>query len=108
MTKLVYVDPSITGNVFIRVGPSRASPSVKIPAYNYTTYGVLYEVDDIRDNSGDVWYHLRGFGWAMARFFAEYGTDENDGMKTWLIGLTRDEIISCIDYLNTALDGGDD
>ena len=105
---LVYVDPAITGNVYIREGPSRASPSVKIPAYNYSKYGVLYEVDEVRDNSGDVWYHLRGFGWSMARYFVEYGTGADDAMKTWLVGLTRDEIISCIDYLEKALDTGGD
>lgn len=105
---VVYVNPDITGNVFIRESPSRASPSIKLPAYNYGKIGVLYEVDEQRNNSGENWYHLRGLGWAMGLYFVEYGKAPSDPLKNWLVGLTREEIEECIAYLQQTITGGDD
>ncbi len=105
---LVYVNPDITGNVFIREGPSRASPSIRIPAYNYHDFGIMYEVDDERDNTGVRWYHLRGLGWSMAEFFRAYGDGPDDETKTWLLGLTREEIEECIAYLRSTIPDGVD
>lgn len=105
---LVYVNPDISGNVYIREGPSTASPSIKIPAYNFDKYGIMYDVDEVRDNSGTVWYHLRGLGWSMAKYFKEYGKGPEDPLKTWLIGLTREEIETAIAYLQQTIMDGDD
>lgn len=104
---IVFVSAD-SGNVFIREGPSRLSPSVKIPAYNYKKYGVLYEVDEIRDNTGVVWYHLRGLGWAMAEFFTVYEEDgktpvEPSPLDRWIVGLDAEQVQECITYLLTAL-----
>lgn len=112
---IVYVNAE-SGNVFIREGPSRLSPSIKIPAYNFKKYGVLYECDDIRDNSGVVWYHLRGLGWAMAEFFNYYAGDMPDGsgetddrieFEKWVVGLNYEEVQQCIDYLQAAINKTD-
>lgn len=103
---IAYVSAD-SGNVFIREGPSRLSPSVKIPAYNYKKYGVLYEVDEIRDNTGVVWYHLRGLGWAMAEFFTVYQDGEiqpqPSPFERWIVGLDAGQVQQCIEYLLTAL-----
>ena len=102
---IVYVSAE-SGNVFIREAPSKLSPSIKIPAYNYKKYGVLYEVDEIRDNTGVVWYHLRGFGWAMADFFSVSQNGEipePPPFERWVIGLDSEQVQECIDYLQAAL-----
>lgn len=105
---IVFVSAD-SGNVFIREGPSRLSPSVKIPAYNYKKYGVLYEVDEIRDNTGVVWYHLRGLGWAMAEFFSVYQDGEiqpePSPLERWIVGLDAEQVQECIDFLKASLDG---
>lgn len=104
---LVYVNAD-TGNVFIREGPSRLSPSIKIPAYNYKKYGVLYEVDDMRNNTGAVWYHLRGLGWSMGEFFSPYDGGEiepkTDPFHQWVVGLDDDQVRDCIDFLKSVID----
>lgn len=105
---LVYVSAD-TGNVFIREGPSRLSPSIKIPAYNYKKYGVLYEVDEMRNNAGVVWYHLRGLGWAMGEFFSPYSEEiepNPDPLNQWVVGLDDDQVRECIAFLQSILDGG--
>lgn len=104
---IVYVSAENGGNVFIREGPSRFSPSIKIPAYNFNKYGVLYDCDEIRNNTGVTWYHLRGLGWAMGEYFSYYAGDipnDTDTVRDWLIGLNAEQIQSCIDYLQAALD----
>lgn len=107
---LVYVSAD-AGNVFIREGPSRLSPSIKIPAYNYKKYGVLYEVDDMRNNTGVVWYHLRGLGWSMGEFFSPYdGGDVEpnpDPLHQWIVGLDDSQVRECIAFLQSVIDGGD-
>lgn len=109
---IVFVSAENGGNVFIREGPSRLSPSIKIPAYNYKKYGVLYEVDDIRDNTGVVWYHLRGFGWAMGEFFTAYDGGEiepgPDPFPRWVVGLDADQVRECITFLQSVIDGNND
>lgn len=105
----VYVDPTITGNVFIRVAPNTGAPSTGIPAYNYKNAGILYDVDEVHrdEDTGDVWYHLRGLGWSMARYLLTYNP-ETDETKRWLVGLTRSEVEACIEYLRNSLEGGTD
>lgn len=109
---LVYVSAD-AGNVFIREGPSRLSPSIKIPAYNYKKYGVLYEVDDMRNNTGVVWYHLRGLGWSMGDFFSPYNAGEiepeqkPDPFHQWVVGLDDSQVRECIAFLQSIIDGGD-
>lgn len=111
---IVYVNPEITGNVFIRVAPNTGAPSTGIPAYNYKNVGILYDVDEVhRDEStGDIWYHLRGLGWSMAKFLKTYIATEQppagDECKRWLVGLTREEVEDCIEYLRNSLEGGVD
>lgn len=106
----VYVSAD-SGNVFIRSAPERGAPSVKIPAYNYKQYGVLYEVAEVRDNSGEIWLRLRGFGWAMGKFFSEYKPGETpapdeDETRRWLCGLDEKDILECINYLKGCLNNG--
>lgn len=111
---IVYVDPTITGNVFIRVAPNTGAPSTGVPAYNYKNVGILYDVDKIHnsdEDTGDIWYHLRGLGWSMAKFFKVYTATEQppaDDCKRWLVGLTRAEVEECIEYLRNSLEGGVD
>ena len=110
---IVYVDPAITGNVFIRVAPNTGAPSTGIPAYNYKNVGILYDVDEVHrdEGTGDIWYHLRGLGWSMARYLLTYNPEaqpeaqpETDETKRWLVGLTRSEIEECIEYLRNSLE----
>lgn len=99
-----------SGNVFIREGPSALSPSVGKPAYNYRTYGVIYEVDDEREIEGNTWLHLRGFGWSMAKFFRAWDPGSSpapDPSSAWVLGLTRSEVLQLIDYLNGVIKGDD-
>lgn len=107
---IVYVDPNIKGNVFIRVAPNTGAPSIGIPAYNYNNVGILYDVDEIHrdEGCGDIWYHLRGLGWSMARFLLTYSPEtepEQDETKRWLVGLTQEEVEECIEYLKNSLEG---
>ena len=107
---IAYVNPDITGNVFIRVAPNTGAPSTGVPAYNSKNIGILYDVDEQHrdDETGEIWYHLRGLGWSMARYFEIYrGADqpEEDTTRRWLVGLTREEIEQCIDYLKNTLEG---
>lgn len=108
---VVYVSAENGGNVFIREGPSRLSPSIKIPAYNYKKYGVLYEVDDIRDNTETIWYHLRGLGWSMAEFFSTYADGEIEPepypFTRWVVGLDADQVRECIEFLQASLGDGE-
>ena len=80
----------------------------KITTYMFDKYGIMYDVDEVRDNSGTVWYHLRGLGWSMAKYFKEYGKGPEDPLKTWSIGLTREEIETAISYLQQTIMEGDD
>lgn len=110
---IVYVDPAITGNVFIRVAPNTGAPSIGVPAYNYKDAGILYDVDEVHQDEGTgyVWYHLRGLGWSMARYLLTYNPEaqpEIDETKRWLVGLTRSEVEECIEYLRSSLEGGVD
>lgn len=115
---IVYVNPEISGNVFVRVAPNTGAPSTGIPAYNYKNVGVLYNVDEVHrdENTGDIWYHLRGLGWSMARYFEIYdGTapqpdpdPDQDQTKRWLVGLTEDQVRECIEYLRNSLEGASD
>lgn len=110
---IVYVNPNISGNVFIRVAPNQGAPSSGVPAYNFKNLGILYEVDNNTRNeeTGEIWYHLRGLGWSMARYFETYsGGDqpEEDATRRWLVGLTREEIERCIEYLKNSLEGESD
>lgn len=107
---IVYVNPEISGNVFIRVAPNTGAPSTGIPAYNSKNIGILYDVDEQHrdEGTGEIWYHLRGLGWSMAKYFEIYSADkqpEQDECKRWLVGLTREEIEQCIDYLKNTLEG---
>lgn len=109
---VIYVNPDISGNVFIRVAPNTGAPSTGIPAYNSKNIGILYDVDEQHrdEGTGDIWYHLRGLGWSMAKYFVIYSADqqpEQDECKRWLVGLTREEIEQCLEYLENALTGGD-
>lgn len=111
---IVYVNPGISGNVFIRVAPNQGAPSSGVPAYNFKNLGILYEVDNNTRNedTGEIWYHLRGLGWSMARYFQTYegaapepGPDpDQDGTRRWLVGLTEDQVRECIEYLQSKLD----
>lgn len=111
---IVYVDPAISGNVFIRAAPNTGAPSIGIPAYNNKTVGVLYDVYEVHrdEGTGDIWYHLRGLGWSMAKYFKTYTAIEqpptDDECKRWLVGLTREEVEECIEYLRNSLEGGAD
>ena len=110
---IVYVDPTITGNVFIRVAPNTGAPSTGVPAYNYKDVGILYDVDEVHrdEDTGDVWYHLRGLGWSMARYLLTYNPEarpETDETKRWLVGLSREEVEACIEYLRKSLEDGVD
>ena len=107
---IVYVNPGITGNVFIRVAPNTGAPSTGVPAYNSKNIGILYDVDEQHrdEDTGEIWYHLRGLGWSMARYFEIYqGADQpgEDTTRRWFVGLTREEIEQCIDYLKNTLEG---
>lgn len=112
---IVYVNPGITGNVFIRVAPNTGAPSTGIPAYNSKNIGILYDVDEQHrdDETGEIWFHLRGLGWSMARYFQTYegaypepGQDSDpDGTRRWLVGLTGDQIRECITYLENVTSG---
>lgn len=109
---IAYVNPEISGNVFIRVAPNTGAPSTGIPAYNSKNIGILYDVDEQHrdDDTGEIWYHLRGLGWSMAKFFDIYSGDSQrddtqDETHRWLVGLTRDKIEQCIEYLNNTLNG---
>lgn len=109
---IVYVNPEISGNVFIRVAPNTGAPSTGIPAYNSKNIGILYDVDEqTRDaDTGEVWYHLRGLGWSMARYFEIYrGVDQQSEDKTrrWLVGLSREQVEQCIEFLKNSLEGDD-
>lgn len=106
---IVYVNPEISGNVFIRVAPNTGAPSTGIPAYNSKNIGILYDVDEQHrdDETGEIWLHIRGLGWSMAKYFVIYSADqqpEHDECKRWLVGLTREEIEQCIDYLKNSLE----
>lgn len=113
---IIYVDPNINGNVFIRERPDRDSKSVKIPAYNYKHYGCLYETDrESEDSDGNSWYHIRGLGWSMAKYFAVAddvvpGGDGGDAdtLKNWVVGLTRSEAEQCVAYLKGQLEESGD
>lgn len=111
---IVYVNPEIAGNVFIRVAPNTGAPSTGVPAYNSKNIGILYDVDDQHrdEDTGEIWYHLRGLGWSMAKYFEIYSADkqpEKDECKRWLVGLTREEVEQCLEYLeNTLNDEGVD
>ena len=110
---IVYVDPTISGNVFIRVAPNKGAPSCGTPAYNSKNVGILYDIDDQHrdEDTGEIWYHIRGLGWSMAQCFIIYSpsTEPDDGgCKRWLVGLTREEIERCIEYLRNSLEGGVD
>lgn len=105
----VIADPP-AGNVFIREAPSVLSPSVGKPAYNHNNYGVIYEVDDEREIDGATWIHLRGFGWSMAKFFKAWEPGSSpapDPSSSWVLGLTRSEVLQLIDYLTAAVKGDD-
>ena len=112
---IVFVKPDISGNVFIRVAPNTGAPSTGIPAYNYKNVGILYGVDDVHrdDETGEIWYHLRGLGWSMARYFQIYegaapepGPDtDQDQTKRWLVGLTEEQVRECIAYLENVISG---
>lgn len=107
---IVFVSPEISGNVFIRVAPNTGAPSTGIPAYNSKNVGILYDIDEQHrdEETGDLWYHIRGMGWSMAKFFIIYSPSsepDDGGCKRWLVGLTRDEIEQCIEYLNNSLNG---
>lgn len=103
---IVYVNPTVTGNVFIRVAPNTGAPSTGIPAYNSKDVGILYDVDEVHqdEGTGDIWYHLRGLGWSMARYLLTYRPET----EPWLVGFTRSEIEECIGYLRNSLEGGVD
>lgn len=110
---IVYVNPEISGNVFIRVAPNTGAPSTGVPAYNSKNIGILYDVDEQHrdDETGEIWFHLRGLGWSMAKYFVIYSADqrpeppEQDECKRWLVGLTREEIEQCLQYLENILRG---
>lgn len=108
---IVYVNPEISGNVFIRVAPNTGAPSTGIPAYNSKNIGILYDVDEQhRDDAGEIWYHLRGLGWSMARYFEIYrgaNQQSEDITRRWLVGLSREQVEQCIEFLKNSLEGGD-
>ena len=111
----MFVNPAVSGNVFIRVAPNQGAPSSGVPAYNFKNLGILYEVDNNTRNeeTGEIWYHLRGLGWSMARYFQIYDgaaphpdqDPDPDETRRWLIGLTEDQVRECIEYLKSKLDG---
>lgn len=110
---IVYVNPEISGNVFVRVAPNTGAPSCGTPAYNSKNIGILYDIDDQHrdENTGEIWYHIRGLGWSMARYMLTYNPEtepEQDKTKRWLVGLTREEVEECIEYLRKSLEGGVD
>lgn len=105
---IVYVNPDLLGNVFIRVAPNEGAPSCGTPAYNSKNVGILYDIDEQHrdEESGDIWYHIRGLGWSMAKYFEIYSADkqpEQDECRRWLVGLTREKIEQCLSYLENAL-----
>lgn len=100
MAVIVIATPNNNGNVFIREGPSRLSPTIGIPAYNFARYGCLYEVDEEKSAASDEWYYLRGLGWSMRKYFTVY---VNNG--SWLVGLNREQVEECITYLQNVLAG---
>ena len=109
---IVYVNPEISGNVFVRVAPNKGAPSCGTPAYNSKNVGILYDIDDQHrdDETGEIWYHIRGMGWSVAKFFIIYSPSsepDDGGCKRWLVGLTREEVEECISYLESSLNGGD-
>lgn len=109
---LVIADPP-AGNVFIREGPSKQSPSIGKPAYNYNQFRVIYTADDEREIDGVKWLHLAGWGWTMAEFFKEWEpelpvpTPPPDPSSSWLLGLDRSEVLQLIDYLTGIVKGDD-
>ena len=47
----------------------------------------------------------------MARFLLTYSPEtepEQDETKRWLVGLTREEVEECIEYLRNSLEGASD
>ena len=110
MIMIVIAAPA-KGNVYIREGPSKQSPSIGIPAYNYMRFGILYECDEQRSIDGVIWYHLRGLGWSMADFFKVYEIDPGEQLPPdhpdWLIGYTRDDLLAIQDYIGSIVKGDD-
>ena len=107
---IVIANPA-RGNVYIREGPSKKSPPIGIPAYNYSKIGILYECDEQRNVDGVIWYHLRGLGWSMADYFRVYEIDPGEQLPPdhpdWLIGYTRDELLAIQDYIGSLVKGDD-
>lgn len=99
---MIVIACPVRGNVYIREGPSKKSPSIGTPAYNYNKFGILYECDEQRSIDGVIWYHLRGLGWSMADYFKVYDIDPD-----WLIGYTRDELLTIQDYIGSLIKGDD-
>lgn len=117
--KLVIADPP-AGNVYIREGPSKLSPSIGKPAYNYNQFRVIYTADEEREIDGVKWLHLSGWGWSMAEFFKDWEpeqlpapsppadpADPADPAEGWILGLSRTEVLELIDYLSAAVKGDD-
>lgn len=110
LTIMIVIATPNRGNVYIREGPSKQSPSIGIPAYNYNKIGVLYECDEQRSIDGVVWYHLRGLGWSMGDYFKIYEPEEQpdpEQPSEWLIGYTREQLLVIQDYLSGVLRGDD-
>lgn len=110
---LFIADPP-AGNVFIREAPSKLSPSIGKPAYNYNQFRVIYTADDEREIDGVKWLHLAGWGWSMAEFFKQWEpvaapapSHPNDPSSSWLLGLDRSEVLQLIDYLTDIVKGDD-
>lgn len=113
MNKTVIADPP-AGNVYIREGPSKLSPSIGKPAYNYNQYRVIYTADEERTIDGITWLHLTGWGWSMKEFFKEWEPEQMpapsppaDPAGGWILGLNHAEVLELIDYLKTAVKGDD-
>ena len=96
-----------SGNVYIRMKADRSAKQAGT-AYNYNSRGIIYETDyTVTDSDGNEWYHIRGMGYAMAKYFttldAELSPEQQ--FNHWVVGLSAEELKECIAYLQGEMEG---
>ena len=96
-----------SGNVYIRAKADRSAKQVGT-AYNYNNRGIIYESDyTATDTDGNEWYHIRGMGFAMAKYFTRLddALSPETQLHNWVVGLSAEELKECIAYLQGEMEG---
>lgn len=96
-----------SGNVYIRTKADRSAKQAGT-AYNYNSRGIIYETDyTVTDSDGNEWYHIRGMGFALAKYFTRLNDDlsPETQLHNWVVGLTAKELMECLEYLQGGLEG---